>query len=249
MFTDIIDFLKHPYYKESVFSLSGYALRKFFQSCLFFVIAAAIVALLLALLDYAIVHYTHYHSIKKDLLDSDSFNEKLRQNIVNVIIIFTIAPLCEELAFRLPLIPKKEYWLLGAVIILYFSFGGKYTSLSAFQNGYRLMFFCLSILTVVALFFIIKEEKLISFINSHYFAYFYFVCITFGLIHIFNARDSFQWNIFYLYPLFVIPQMIMGVIMGYLRNTEHFIYGLLFHMLFNFISSIPFLLFFYRNSA
>jgi hypothetical protein len=240
IFEDIIKFLRKPYYEEKVFSVNKSALKNLFWSFLFLCISICCVLILLKIIDDIVVRIFHYRSIKSDL--NNFLKTVLRKNIIYSIMAFTIMPFFEELAFRLPLIPKKKYLLLSAIIILYFSFGGKYNSLSAFQNIYCLALFCFCILTVIFLYFLINEEKLITFINAHYTLYFYYVCVVFGLTHLYNAGEHIQWSIFYLYPLFVTPQIIAGFMLGYLRNTQHFIYGLLLHMTMNFISVSPTLL-------
>lgn len=184
-------------------------------------------------LDLLLVHIFHFHSILDQLRETR--NMLIKHNSVIAICAFTTVPLVEELIFRLPLVPKKYFLFVSSILILYVSLGGKTYNTIFFHDYLKIIIF---IILSLSLYFTINNitfAKISDFIHKHYRTYFYLLTLSFGLLHIFNA-DSIQWQIFYLYPLFVLPQIILGFAIAYLRNTLHFVYGLALHILVNLIS-------------
>ena len=59
--------------------------------------------------------------------------------------------------------------------------------------------------------------------------------IAFGLAHIFNFSFSFNHNLWFLYPLLVLPQLFGGLILAFVRVRFNFRYGVVYHMLWNLI--------------
>lgn len=70
---------------------------------------------------------------------------------------------------------------------------------------------------------------------------FYFIALGFGFIHITNFEIS--KTILILSPLLVAPQIIAGLILGYIRVRLGLLYSILLHSLFNGLAIIPSLLF------
>jgi len=230
---EIISFFKHPYYRDSTLQINRGNCKKF-TFTVFVCYAAMIgVVLFLVLLDLLLVHTFHFHSLLHQL--TQTRDTLIKHSHVIAICTFTIAPLVEELIFRLPLVPKKYFVFVSGVLILYISLGGKTYNTVFFHSYLKIIIF---IILSLSLYFIISNisfAKTRDFIHKHYRTYFYLLTLSFGLLHIFNA-DTIQWRIFYLYPLFVLPQIILGFAIAYLRNTLHFVYGLALHILVNLIS-------------
>lgn len=59
--------------------------------------------------------------------------------------------------------------------------------------------------------------------------------ISFGLVHITNFAPI-NMNIWFLYPIYVLPQVVLGYLIVFLRLKHGFIYGLSLHILVNFIA-------------
>lgn len=59
--------------------------------------------------------------------------------------------------------------------------------------------------------------------------------ISFGLVHITNFAPI-NMNIWFLYPIYVFPQVVLGYLIVFLRLKHGFIYGLGLHILVNFIA-------------
>lgn len=67
-------------------------------------------------------------------------------------------------------------------------------------------------------------------------SYFFFTLI-FGLIHISNIDKvgTLHWKLSLFYPIYVLPQMIMGCFCAVLRLKSGLIWGVLFHSIINLI--------------
>lgn len=63
---------------------------------------------------------------------------------------------------------------------------------------------------------------------------FYLVAVIFGLMHIFNYSPIYP-NLWYIYPVFVLPEIILGFAFGYIRIKYGFFYGFLLHFLVNLV--------------
>ncbi len=59
--------------------------------------------------------------------------------------------------------------------------------------------------------------------------------ISFGLVHITNFTPI-NMNIWFLYPIYVLPQVVLGYLIVFLRLKHGFTYGLGLHILVNFIA-------------
>ncbi|MDR0573671.1 MAG: hypothetical protein LBG96_06505 [Tannerella sp.] len=233
MQSKIVSFFKHPYYQANKLQISRENCKEFTVTVLVCYAAIIGVVLFLVVLDLLLVHMFHFHSILYQLAETRDM--LIKHSPVVAICAFTIVPLIEELIFRLPLVPKKYFVFVSGILFLYISLGGKSYNTIFFHNCLKVTIF---IILSLWLYFIISNitfAKISDFIHKHYRTYFYFLTLSFGLLHIFNA-DTIQWQIFYLYPLYVLPQIILGFAIAYLRNTLHFVYGLALHILVNLIS-------------
>lgn len=157
------------------------------------------------------------------LIDAD--NHKILDMIktfpVVMLLILTvvIGPMIEELIFRLYLRYKNNYALHFLISIV---------SLTGVRNEQK------------------AETFFISLWKKRYKFIFYFSAMIFGLIHITNYE--FSYTILLLSPILVAPQIISGLIIGYLRVRMGFVSGLVLHSLHNaFFIGIP--LFFMLNDT
>ncbi|UAY57414.1 CPBP family glutamic-type intramembrane protease [Arachidicoccus terrestris] len=60
------------------------------------------------------------------------------------------------------------------------------------------------------------------------------IAFLFGLIHISTFSPLYP-NLFWAYPVFVLPQIIMGFGFGYVRIKYGFLYGFILHFMVNFM--------------
>lgn len=120
------------------------------------------------------------------------------------LLLVIVIPFFEELLFRLYLRYKDNYALHFIVSV---------ASLTGKRNQQKVATFLSSVWT--------KRYKFI----------FYFSAVVFGMVHLTNFE--FSYTILLLSPLLVAPQIILGLIIGYLRVRDGFITGFLMHGLHN----------------
>ncbi|PCI35845.1 MAG: hypothetical protein COB60_01705 [Flavobacteriaceae bacterium] len=73
-----------------------------------------------------------------------------------------------------------------------------------------------------------------QFWKKHFHFFFYLSTLLFGLVHIGNYDNSSM--LFYIVaPILVLPQLIVGLTLGFLRMKLGFLWGVLMHGLYNFI--------------
>jgi hypothetical protein len=142
-----------------------------------------------------------------------------------IILGLLIAPIFEESLMRLNLVLSKRNIIvflntcLGLAV--YFLFKGR---------NFKVILFI--IILVVFLIILIYFTQCKSFVIRNYRFVFYSTAILFGLLHIFNFNGITLSNIVWT-PLLVIPQIIMGLLLGYFRVTYGFIYAVICHSLIN----------------
>lgn len=148
-----------------------------------------------------------------------------------------LAPIYEELIFRLSLRFKPGY-LLTSLTLFVFLIGKKHIGLPI-----SIIF---SILVLVVGFYSLFKYKkvnlsvrLAEFWQNHYTLIFYSSVLIFGLMHIFNYTDL-SWKQYLIAPLIVLPQIIMGLFFGYVRlKYDKGIYvSILMHSFNNIVSTL-----------
>jgi membrane protease YdiL (CAAX protease family) len=135
--------------------------------------------------------------------------DKLLQNIAAwQILLFGafIIPIIEEIFFRLHLRIKHNYPLKFLILI---------SLITGKKNKKRLQIFI--------------ENKW----ANYYKVIFYLSALTFGLIHITNFEFSLKLLIFS--PILTMPQILMGLLIGYMRMKFGFIWGLYLHSIHNLV--------------
>jgi hypothetical protein len=156
----------------------------------------------------------------------------LRTLLIGCILI----PLLEESVFRLPLKFKPLY--LGiAIAIMSWVFINKVNLI--YGDSESIIYRVLSFLTAIPLgmlsFYYAKKhsEYLRIFWQNNFRFIFYASILLFGLSHVANL-DIPSKNIYYM-PIIILPWFIGGYITGFIRIKYGFIFGVLYHGLFNLI--------------
>ncbi|PWS27550.1 hypothetical protein DHW03_08125 [Pedobacter yonginense] len=143
-----------------------------------------------------------------------------------------VAPIAEELIFRLPLKVKRLNIFVALVMaygIFYLSHKSVATlfSLAEVLKAITFILICLEIL------YCLKDE-FFNAISTRYFSlYFYALTITFGLLHVRNYIDLVPSNLVLLAPIFAIPQIIAGFFLGYFRLKRGLFWSILLHAVIN----------------
>lgn len=189
------------------------------------------------LLITAVVISLFDHLIVQELLKLPSFLHRsslilndLKHRLPNnyAVIIVLIGPLLEELIFRFPLDVSANTISLCLSVIFYrlfvphitqFNFGGlhDYLILTAAVN-------CFLTLRKA-----IPKKSLKTLKNNYYPYIFYFSAALFGLVHVTNY-GSLSHLFAFLYIVYLLPQFVMGVSIGYARIKYGFVFGLLIHI-------------------
>jgi hypothetical protein len=228
----LLSFLKHPTpkaeEKRSFTEKIGATLKLLSWSYALIIPLGLAVAYLLEYLNYDGVNSV------QELIKSE--------DLLNVIILATvIGPVIEESIFRLSLRFNPFFLALATFLsIKMFAVEIPIFNLSNNEN-FQWLFAIVSSLLVYTLFASPKVYKWTeNLYQTKYIFIFYFLTITFGYVHIFNYSE-----IQTLFPALIflaIPQIIVGMMLGYMRINYGFLWSTLFHALYNLVIVIPALL-------
>lgn len=215
-----------PSIKEKIFTvLKVYGL--IFLSLLF-------VGPLTYLADTFVTHVIHAKSIRQQ---NDVSFQHLIQKLgygIALLYICIIGPILEETIFRLPLSFKRGHIALGISVAI-FLFGSVLQPVKGFSHsigaGYALL---IRLALVPVIYFIIKKLLPVNLsIGPAYKKAFIIISIClFGLMHVSNYSPL-QWQLIWIYPIYVLPQLIMGWGITYIRFKNGFIWGIALHCLIN----------------
>jgi hypothetical protein len=142
----------------------------------------------------------------------------------NIFYILLIAPIIEEIIFRLPLNLRKLNLYIGFSLYYFLRIGVEF-----YDGNLHNYYFHVKILVLVGLWFFIYKIKL-SFLKAHYCLYFYLLVALFAAIHVVNFIDFLPEKYYVFIPLLVMPQFIMGVFAGFVRIKLGFIWSIPLHI-------------------
>ncbi len=182
---------------------------------------------LIAPADYLIVNVLNYESVAN--LVSISTKEIGKENIYKVVIIF---PLIEEILFRLFLKPTKFTISMFSLFFTFYMLNRNFTHI--YYSGLE-FYVKLFIASIVAILFYLKCDYYIPFIEKNNKYFIIISIVVFGLAHISNIK-SLHFQLMLFYPIFVIPQMIIGYFITNARLKLGFFWGILLHCLVNLIN-------------
>lgn len=155
--------------------------------------------------------------------------------------IILIAPIVEELIFRLHLIFKKKYFILSLLILVSILISeiikDKFSNLN--------IFFYLSYISYLLVIYFIRKNK--KFVDALYYEKFNILinCLFFALFHITNYK-AINFDNIYIYIINVIPMFIFGFYFSKIRLKLNIYWAIFAHMISN---SIPFIFFILRNNV
>lgn len=203
--------------------------KKFVESffILFFMIALVLLVIITPL-DLFINKFLHYESIMGLISKS---HKKINEHPFYVLVF--IVPFIEEIFFRLALIVNKFNISIFLGMLSYKLLGGQVIRFDI-RNQYFIYCILISI-TISVLSYFYFSVKYINFLNQRKNWLIIISIVLFGLIHIFNIKEL-HWQLALFYPIFVLPQMIMGYFITNLRLKYGFVWGFLLHALFNAVS-------------
>ncbi len=147
-----------------------------------------------------------------------------------------IAPVLEEAACRLYLRYSAVNVLISlALLIMFFTSLPSLVLQIALGGGLGLL------LLFLAIFWLRQknaEQVLKQFWTRHFYWIYYASAVIFGLAHLTNFEMP-VLRLFLLAPLLVLPQMALGLILGYVRIRQGILSSIIFHAMHNGILMIP----------
>jgi membrane protease YdiL (CAAX protease family) len=145
-------------------------------------------------------------------------------------IMVILGPLLEEIIFRLPL-KLERFGISLSVGLLSYYFSGSTFEINFYESKLYLRI-AITIATMAIVHKFLPENWLATIKAKFYGQYFYLVAFLFALIHITNL-SPYNTSVLFFYPIFTLPQFIIGLFIGYARMKYGFFSGWCIHALMN----------------
>jgi hypothetical protein len=148
--------------------------------------------------------------------------------LLKFFLIFLLAPIYEEIFFRSLL---KFNWFTITIFLINLSLFLGFSIIKEKANIFIFVSICL--LVTVALLTLFSVQSISNFISARFKYFFFLTSIVFGILHGINFTGS-LWVIIPFSFILGGPQIVLGLILGYIRIKYGLIYCILFHMMVNF---------------
>ena len=202
-------------------------IKYFAKGILLYFVLQICALLLMFLVDEFLIKKMGFPSVFKLMIVS----QKKIKGYNGFFLVVILGPLVEELIFRLILVPKRRniaiFTFVFSFLIMnktYYLIEIDWLLLRSLAASGLLSFLVFKLLkrkpeieTAIG-----KRQKMITMVSV----------VLFGLAHIANI-ENLHWELALLYPVYVLPQMILGYIFSVQRLKLGFIWGLLFHSMNN----------------
>ena len=202
-------------------------IKYFAKGILLYFVLQICALLLMLLVDEFLIKKMGFASVFKLMIES----QKKIKGYYGFFLVVILAPVVEELIFRLILVPKRRNIAIFTFVFLFLVLNKTYyinkidwlLLVSSAVSG-LLSFLVFNLLkrnpkieTAIG-----KRQKIITIVSV----------VLFGLLHIANI-ETLHWELALLYPVYALPQMILGYISSVQRLKLGFVWGLLFHSMIN----------------
>ena len=202
-------------------------IKYFAKGILLYFVLQICALLLMFLVDDFLIKKMGFTSVFKLMMES----QKKIKGYYGIFMVVILGPLVEELIFRLILVPKRRniaiFTFVFSFLVLnktYYIIKIDWLLLVSLVVSGLLSFLVFNLLkrnpkieTAIG-----KRQKIITMVSV----------VLFGLLHIANI-ENLHWELALLYPVYALPQMILGYIFSVQRLKLGFIWGLLFHSMNN----------------
>ena len=202
-------------------------IKYFAKGILLYFVLQICALLLMFLVDDFLIKKMGFPSVFKLMVES----QKKIKGYYGFFLVVILGPLMEELIFRLILVPKRRniaiFTFVSSFLILnktYYIIKIDWLLLVSLVVSGLLSFLVFNLLkrkpeieTTIG-----KRQKIITMVSV----------VLFGLLHIVNI-ENLHWELALLYPVYVLPQMILGYVCSVQRLKLGFVWGLLFHSMIN----------------
>lgn len=142
-----------------------------------------------------------------------------------VLLFVLFAPVFEEIFHRLFLVFNKKNLYISVCC-------GIFLGCRFYLSGSYSVLVIVAPIVVVGILAILYFNKSKSLVVKRYGLFFYLTVVLFGLMHIFNYSGITMQNVIFT-VLLVMPQLLMGVVLGYVRVSYGLAYSIFFHAIFN----------------
>ena len=202
-------------------------IKYFAKGILLYFVLQICVLLLMFLVDEFLIKKMGFPSVFKLMLES----QKKIKGYYGFFLVVILGPLVEELIFRLILVPKRRNIAIITFVFSFLIMNKTYYLIEI--DWLLLMSLAVSGLLSFLVFNLLKRkpeietaigkrQKIITMVSV----------VLFGLLHIVNI-ENLHWELALLYPVYALPQMILGYVSSVQRLKLGFLWGLLFHSMIN----------------
>ena len=140
-----------------------------------------------------------------------------------------LAPIFEEVIFRLPLVWTKLNIRISLIVSLCIFGYGLISNHNIFQSAFVIFLFVVIVFSL----WIRKVMKWLELIWKHYFIWlFYGLTLLFALYHLSNY-SPFSVKLLLIAPILVSSQVVSSLFLGYIRINFGFIWSLGYHIIWN----------------
>lgn len=166
---------------------------------------------------------------------NDDFNSFFFKNVslgrkegYSIIQGLLMAPILEELAFRLGLSLKKNFLIIASSLQLFYVL----ICIERLNESNWFVYVFILLVFFLALMSYVNEKTLVQ-LKKNYNFYFYYSLLFFSTMHLFNYTYDSIYQYFY-FPLLTFPQFIFGSLLSYIRLRNTIVFSIVFHFLYNF---------------
>lgn len=202
-------------------------IKYFAKGILLYFVLQICALLLMFLVDEFLIKKMGFPSVFKLMIES----QKKIKGYYGFFLVVILGPLVEELIFRLILVPKRRN-----IVIFTFVFSFLIMNKTYYINKIDWLLLVSLVVSGLLSFLVFKllkrkpeietaigkRQKIITIVSV----------VLFGLLHIVNI-ETLHWELALLYPVYALPQMILGYVSSVQRLKLGFVWGLLFHSMIN----------------
>lgn len=149
-------------------------------------------------------------------------------NLQNFFIVVLVAPILEELCFRLPLKPTRLIYAPVSLALLSFFF------LNFFFDAYLNNYLIFTISCFVLVLFFLVRVFITKYIKKNYKMVFYTSALLFAILHLKSLNDFLDY--FFLIPLLLLPYFVYALSFSYVRMKAGLHISILLHVSINAIA-------------
>ena len=205
-------------------------IKYFAKGILLYFVLQICALLLMFLVDEFLIKKMGFPSVFKLMIES----QKKIKGYYGFFLVVILGPLVEELIFRLILVPKRRNIAIFTFVFSFLVLNKTYYIIKI--DWLLLVSLVVSGLLSFLVFNLLKRNpKIETAIGKRQKTITMVSVVLFGLLHIVNIENLY-WELTLLYPVYALPQMILGYISSVQRLKLGFVWGLFFHSMINLIA-------------